>query len=1038
MSRPSLTIDILNKSSLPGATAMCFGGSLPPILKPMDEERLRGDFRERQAVWGIKETSILNNRQSNGVALTGERVIIYIAPRGHSAGYLSVSSDPVFARSTLTVTVYDILRGTQSSLDFSGFETPADDPSRYLYLRIPEYDGISAAFAASQGEHGLYVIRISESYSFYSRSDFTAPLPMTLPIVNESWSQIQSIYWKGALNALSISPFTNIGILSACDFRKYNLPISTSVTPASEVFDHNASFVDFRRSVVINGTPTFLEPSTEQKETMVRDGSMALISTQLPILPSDAAVSPVIGIGIAAAATPPATTESTTARPDAWTGATTPEASRLFGLTGEPPAINTIETLNSITNNHSQLGLTLRDPLRVFECDQIGNSGTVAFSVGAESTGISTVSKAGTQVLSITIGDNFPVISDVRISPIGNLPVPSGAELSFKVCGGKERIAAVSYGFSVDDEAYFTSTDNSGTSRRLSVDWGTIDKMVGVNSILYGCVGVESTSGEIRFFRAFYSLSNASNRPAVTALQASQRRDGSGKIQLSYDYLSSREIEPASAAVLVNSANPSASRDVGWGVLPGPRVLSWTQTGSSPALTNLAVTSASSVVASGDSLRTPTFSLAASAPYVTLATEGSRYGVGDDEDPKDMDLEFEDVQTIQSISSSLDSSTSLSSGQTSMSSRSSGSFSSSRGHSSSSSSTFVVCRRCSWSLKCLIPDARMGERYYGGRVCVVPNCTTHGQQWLFSHTTLPAGLSMNPLNGDLFGTPLVYGTFTFTTTVSETRCGDVQHITCTINIDPSLYVRYTPCYDSSSSSSSNSSTWCLHCTGWSLASCPAGSPTVGHFYSGSVSITGIDSGCELLVAPVFSIISGSLPPGLTINPRTGIISGTPTQNGNYAFTVQAMNIHCNLAKTIVCSFSVSGAIALSSSVRTPTCSQSSIDVPSVEAFGGLAYDSKLRVISTLTVDDWAEIVISAVGGGGPYTSYSIQQTSYNFVSCETPRIIRDSNPAAGSILRIGGTGAEIVIPAGSRFHFVIHDTCGVERQLVGTLEIIPA
>ena len=256
MSRPSLTIDILNKSSLPGATAMCFGGSLPPILKPMDEERLRGDFRERQAVWGIKETSILNNRQSNGVALTGERVIIYIAPRGHSAGYLSVSSDPVFARSTLTVTVYDILRGTQSSLDFSGFETPADDPSRYLYLRIPEYDGISAAFAASQGEHGLYVIRISESYSFYSRSDFTAPLPMTLPIVNESWSQIQSIYWKGALNALSISPFTNIGILSACDFRKYNLPISTSVTPASEVFDHNASFVDFRRSVVINGTPT--------------------------------------------------------------------------------------------------------------------------------------------------------------------------------------------------------------------------------------------------------------------------------------------------------------------------------------------------------------------------------------------------------------------------------------------------------------------------------------------------------------------------------------------------------------------------------------------------------------------------------------------------------------------------------------------------------------------------------------------------------------------------------------------------------------
>jgi hypothetical protein len=37
----------------------------------------------------------------------------------------------------------------------------------------------------------------------------------------------------------------------------------------------------------------------------------------------------------------------------------------------------------------------------------------------------------------------------------------------------------------------------------------------------------------------------------------------------------------------------------------------------------------------------------------------------------------------------------------------------------------------------------------------------------------------------------------------------------------------------------------------------------------------------------FSINSGALPPGLTLQPRTGRIIGTPTTAGNYIFTVRA-------------------------------------------------------------------------------------------------------------------------------------------------------
>jgi len=42
-------------------------------------------------------------------------------------------------------------------------------------------------------------------------------------------------------------------------------------------------------------------------------------------------------------------------------------------------------------------------------------------------------------------------------------------------------------------------------------------------------------------------------------------------------------------------------------------------------------------------------------------------------------------------------------------------------------------------------------------------------------------------------------------------------------------------------------------------------------------------------APAFSVASGTLPPGLSLNSTTGVLSGTPTTSGSFYFTVQAAN-----------------------------------------------------------------------------------------------------------------------------------------------------
>ena len=61
---------------------------------------------------------------------------------------------------------------------------------------------------------------------------------------------------------------------------------------------------------------------------------------------------------------------------------------------------------------------------------------------------------------------------------------------------------------------------------------------------------------------------------------------------------------------------------------------------------------------------------------------------------------------------------------------------------------------------------------------------------------------------------------------------------------------------------------------------PLPDATVGSPYTRSLSATGG-------VAPyVWTVKSGSLPPGLALDPASNAIAGTPTANGNFAFTLQ--------------------------------------------------------------------------------------------------------------------------------------------------------
>jgi hypothetical protein len=122
--------------------------------------------------------------------------------------------------------------------------------------------------------------------------------------------------------------------------------------------------------------------------------------------------------------------------------------------------------------------------------------------------------------------------------------------------------------------------------------------------------------------------------------------------------------------------------------------------------------------------------------------------------------------------------------------------------------------------------------------------------WSLTSGTLPAGLTLSA-GGLVAGTPTRTGAKTVTLTVTD-AAGAAISVTSTITV-------YSPPVVSTSNLSNG---------------------TLNVAYSKTLAATGGKS------PYAWSIASGSLPPGLTLNPANGSIAGTPTSKGTFAFTAR--------------------------------------------------------------------------------------------------------------------------------------------------------
>ncbi len=132
--------------------------------------------------------------------------------------------------------------------------------------------------------------------------------------------------------------------------------------------------------------------------------------------------------------------------------------------------------------------------------------------------------------------------------------------------------------------------------------------------------------------------------------------------------------------------------------------------------------------------------------------------------------------------------------------------------------------------------------------------------WSVVSGSLPGGLQLNGLTGTISGTPATAGNFTFTVQVADSQspaATATKPLSIVVNAPPPVPLNIT------------------------TTSLPNGRVNVA--YSQTVQATGG-------TAPyTWSLASGALPNGLTLNSATGVISGRPTKKGTYSFVVRVLD-----------------------------------------------------------------------------------------------------------------------------------------------------
>lgn len=228
--------------------------------------------------------------------------------------------------------------------------------------------------------------------------------------------------------------------------------------------------------------------------------------------------------------------------------------------------------------------------------------------------------------------------------------------------------------------------------------------------------------------------------------------------------------------------------------------------------------------------------------------------------------------------------------------------------------------------------------------------------WTVAGGQLPAGLTLSP-SGAITGTPSTAGIYGIIAQVTDAASASAQK-GLVITITAALTITTT--------------------------SLPGG--TIGQAYSQTLAVTGG-------VAPYTWTFNGTLPAGLTLNPSTGAITGTPSTAGTSTFTLQVID-----AQGATGSKSLSITVATALTITTVALPNGTVAQPyavTLAAAGGAAPVAWSLAAGTLppglTIDASSGAIAGAPSKGGRF-DFTAKATDSAGATATKPFTIQVSDP----------------------------------------------
>jgi hypothetical protein len=227
-----------------------------------------------------------------------------------------------------------------------------------------------------------------------------------------------------------------------------------------------------------------------------------------------------------------------------------------------------------------------------------------------------------------------------------------------------------------------------------------------------------------------------------------------------------------------------------------------------------------------------------------------------------------------------------------------------------------------------MPDATLGSSY---SATLAASWGTTPYTWSLSGGSLPAGLTLNPLTGQILGSPTTTGTASFTVNVTDATTPNPETATQDLSINVN-----------------GGGTSAVSITTSSL---PDG--MVGHSYSARLTATGGTSPYH------WSLSGGSLPANLTLNPSTGEIASGPG-------AAQALIEHCSFVddyKVGRISIFISLDKAISCTIRNNYFYGARVAIRGIGTGSGPPLYSNVNLILNNTFQAQREATITNAGDG---------------------------------------------------------------------------